>query len=418
MLKKRGIKVLTDLLDLKGVKVISQRIHDGIGIILETESTKSYSICPNCGTKSEKLHQNHRHIIKDLPWAEKPVFLEINRRQFKCSQCKKPFSEELDYAKKKRTYTKRLAQKTIQEVLESDIHSVASKGIVTTEEIERMLKDAGEKLHDAKPSNLKRLGIDEIALVKGKGHYCAVLIDLDTSQLLTVLKGRTQEIIKETLIGWGSEVLEKIEEVSIDLWQGYKNLVTEFMPNAQVVADRFHVMLQINKELDAQRKKEIRSTDDLIKKAKPGEDKSENKIIFSSLKNSKYPLLKNEDNLTDDQVLKLLEVKKVSPTLKEMHELKEKFRKIFNQTDHWYTGVFKLGMWLSKAQKYFPHSYNTIIRWFDEIIAYFDHGTTSGTVEGINNKLKLIKRSGYGFRNFDNFRIRCLLNWASPINLA
>ncbi|MGH1397453.1 MAG: ISL3 family transposase, partial [Trichormus sp.] len=57
------------------------------------------------------------------------------------------------------------------------------------------------------------------------------------------------------------------------------------------------------------------------------------------------------------------------------------------------------------------HSNNTIIRWFDEIIAYFDNGTTSGAVEGINNKLKLIKRSGYGFRNFDNFRVRCLLNW-------
>ncbi|MCG6138931.1 MAG: transposase, partial [Nostoc sp. LLA-1] len=69
------------------------------------------------------------------------------------------------------------------------------------------------------------------------------------------------------------------------------------------------------------------------------------------------------------------------------------------------------GMWLSKAKKYFPNSNNTIIRWFDEIIAYFDYGTTSGAVEGINNKLKLIKRSAYGFRNFENFRIRCLLNW-------
>ena len=45
----------------------------------------------------------------------------------------------------------------------------------------------------------------------------------------------------------------------------------------------------------------------------------------------------------------------------------------------------------------------------DEIIAYFDNRTTSGVVEGINNKLKLIKRSAYGFRNFDNFRLRCLL---------
>ena len=66
---------------------------------------------------------------------------------------------------------------------------------------------------------------------------------------------------------------------------------------------------------------------------------------------------------------------------------------------------------LSRAKKYFPNSNNTIIRWCQEIIAYFDNRTTSGTVEGINNKLKLIKRSGYGFKNFESFRIRCLLNW-------
>jgi len=76
-----------------------------------------------------------------------------------------------------------------------------------------------------------------------------------------------------------------------------------------------------------------------------------------------------------------------------MHELKEKIR---TKEMNWYTGVFKLGMWLDRAKKYFPNSNSTIIRWFDEIIAYFDNGTTSGTVEGINNKLKLIKRSAYG----------------------
>ena len=48
----------------------------------------------------------------------------------------------------------------------------------------------------------------------------------------------------KVLMGWGTQVLEQIEEVSIDLWQGYKNLVTKIMPNAQVVADRFHVMVR------------------------------------------------------------------------------------------------------------------------------------------------------------------------------
>jgi transposase len=411
MIHKNDIKILTELLDLEDIKVISHRLHAGIGIILQTESKKLDATCPNCGTKSHKLHQNHRHIVKDLPFGEKAVFLEINRRQFKCRKCKKPFSEYLDFVRKKRSYTKRLAHKTIQEVLENDIHSVASKGIVTTEEIERMLKDASEELPNLKPLNLKRLGLDEIALIKGKGNYCAVLVDLDTSKLITILSDRTQELIKQTLVEWGYELLEQIKEVSIDLWRGYKTLVTELMPNAQVVADRFHVMTQVNKELDTQRKREKRNIEDLIKKATIAAQKAEYEEILLGLKNSKYPLLKNEDNLNEEQVHKLIQVKNVSPVLKVMHELKEKIRKIFNKTNDWYTGVFKLGMWLSRAKKYFPNSNNTIIRWFDEIIAYFDNGTNSGMVEGINNKLKLIKRSGYGFRSFENFRARCLLNW-------
>jgi len=410
MTGKRDIKVLTEILDLSDVKVISHRLHTGIGMILQIEQEKSFSTCPKCGTTSHKLHQNHRHIIKDLPFGEKEVFLEINRRQFKCGQCKKPFSEDLDFVKKKRTYTKRLARKTIQEVLENDIDSVAEKGIVTKDEIERMLKDASEELPNLKPINLKRLGIDEIALKKGHGNYCAVLVDLDQSKLIAILSGRTQEIIEQTLVEWGTEILENIEEVSIDLWTGYKTLVTKLMPNAQVVADRFHVMTQINKELDTQRKREKRKVEDLIKKANPT-DKLKYEEILAGLKNSKYPLLKNKDKLTQEQLDKLIQVKNVSPILKEMHEFKEKIRKIFNNTNDWYTGVFKLGMWLSRAKKYFPNSNNTIIRWYQEIIAYFDNRTTSGTVEGINNKLKLIKRSGYGFKNFENFRIRCLLNW-------
>jgi transposase len=199
-----------------------------------------------------------------------------------------------------------------------------------------MLKDASEELPNLKPINLKRLGIDEIALKKGHGNYCAVLVDLDQSKLIAILSGRTQEIIKQTLMEWGIEILENIEEVSIDLWTGYKTLVTELMPNAQVVADRFHVMAQINKELDTQRKREKRKVEDLIKKAN-ATDKLKYEEILAGLKNSKYPLLKNQDKLTQEQLDKLIQVKNVSPILKEMHEFKEKIRKIFNNTNDWYT---------------------------------------------------------------------------------
>jgi transposase len=407
----KGIKLLTEILNIEGIKVISQRQDEGIGIILQIEAIRKESICPRCGTKSHRVHQNHRYIVKDLPWGEKPVFLEINRRQFKCEKCRKPFSEELNFIRKRRNYTKRLATQIIQEVLENDIHSVAKKKVVTTEEIERMLKDAAEELLKCQPPELRRLGIDEIALIKGRGNYCAVLIDLDKSKLISILPARTQEEISRVMRGWGTEVLDSIEEVSIDLWKGYKNLVTELMPKAQVVADRFHVMAQINKELDIQRKREKRKVEDLIKAADTPEEKAKHEQVLEGFKKSKYVLLKNEKDLSEEQESKLIEVKEVSSKLKRMHELKEEIRKIFEQSNNWLTGLFQLGRWLASAKKYFPDSQNTIIRWLDEIIAYFDNRTTSGVVEGINNKLKLIKRSAYGFRNFDNYRIRCLLNW-------
>jgi len=410
MATKNGTKVLTEILNIEGIKVISQSQQPGIGIMLQVDSISKESHCHRCGTKSHRLHQNHRYVVKDLSWGEKPVFLEINRRQFKCKKCDKPFSEKLDFVMNRRTYTKRLATQTIQEVLKNDIHSVAKKGVVTTEEIEKMLEDASLQL-SSKPSALKKLGIDEIALIKGQGNYCAVLIDLETSKLITIIPGRTQVDIKKVLISWGTEVLEQIEEVSIDLWSGYKTLVMELIPNVQVVADRFHVAVQVNKELDTQRKREKTQARNLDKNTKLSSRKAECKQLLEGLNKSKYPLLKNEQDLNEKQKIKLMQVKNVCPVLKIMHELKEDFRQIFEKTTNWLKALFKLGQWHKKAQKYFPNSGKTIIRWLDEIIAYFDNRTTSGVVEGINNKLKLIKRSAYGFRNFDNYKNRCLLTW-------
>jgi transposase len=98
--------------------------------------------------------------------------------------------------------------------------------------------------------------------------------------------------------------------------------------------------------------------------------------------------------------------------------LKEKFREIFETKFNWGEGLLSLGDWLRDASEYYPQSFGTIRRWLGEIIAYFDCRTTQGVVEGINNKLKLIKRRGYGFRNFDNFSSRCFLAWLFPVSFT
>lgn len=101
-----------------------------------------------------------------------------------------------------------------------------------------------------------------------------------------------------------------------------------------------------------------------------------------------------------------------------MYDLKEEFREIFETAKDWGEGTLRLLDWLIEAQADFQKSTGTIRRWFGEILRYFEQGTTNGVVEGINNKLKLVKRSGYGFRNFDNFQLRSLICWYIDPKLA
>lgn len=397
------------ILNLPEMKVLDCQEIEGAGIIITIEKAVNYCACPNCGQTTGSIHQNHWRMIHDLPWGEKPVMLKINRRQFKCHQCKKVFSEHLDFVEKSKGYTKRLAANIVAQILNSNIHSVAKRNDLSDEEVESMLKRQVETIQKINLSKVKRLGIDEIALVKGQGNYLAVIVDLDTRQPIEIVKTRRIEEIRKILIGWGVEILEQIQEVSIDLWYPYKGLVEELMPNANITADRFHVMKQVNDELDNRRKAEKKA-------AMSWEDKSSRQRILIGLNKSKYSLIKNEDSLNEEQKERLKSVQAVSPTLAKMHSLKEKFREIFEFSTAWGDSIIDLLDWMHDAMLFFPKTIGTMIRWFGEIVGYFDGRTTSGTVEGINNKLKLIKRLGYGFRNFNNFRLRSLLNWHFTIN--
>lgn len=93
-----------------------------------------------------------------------------------------------------------------------------------------------------------------------------------------------------------------------------------------------------------------------------------------------------------------------------MHQQKEKFREIFEESNDWLE-ILNLSEWLANSKELFPKASKTVKRWISEIIAYFDERTTQGVVEGINNKLKLIKRRAFGFKSFRNFKIRSFLTW-------
>jgi transposase len=233
--------------------------------------------------------------------------------------------------------------------------------------------------------SVKRLALDEIAMRKGHQDFVTVVGDIERGDLLEVIDSHRSEEIIEVLQQQPIEVRAQLEEVSIDMWGGFPKVIAQVFPNAALVYDRFHVMKLVNSELNKLRK-----------------------IVGMTLRGSRYLLLKNQADLTEEQHLKLEQLLSQSCCLRMAHELKEEFRHIYQTAPTPESGKRLFQTWLHQAEQFYQHSCQTIRNHLEGICNYFISHSSSGAMEGINNRIKLIKRQGYGFTNFDNFRARLL----------
>ena len=136
--------LLTHLLGLEGIEVETYE-ERGNRFIVEVEAKSESALCPRCGKASHHLHQNHRHLVRDLDISERQTWLRVNRRQFKCDECGKPFSEELDFVGKRRSYTDRLAHQVVQQVLHSDVANVARQNDLSEDVVWSMVEYLSKK---------------------------------------------------------------------------------------------------------------------------------------------------------------------------------------------------------------------------------------------------------------------------------
>ena len=167
--------------------------------------------------------------------------------------------------------------------------------------------------------------------------------------------------------------------------EDFLKLSKKYFLSSQVIIGRFHVMKVVNKDLNK------------LRRAAGITDRQ-----------SKYLLLSNRINLNPLQIDKLEMALGKSECLRIAYEMKEKFREIYETNLTVKKGQAKIKEWLNHAQVFFRESASTIENQFEGICNYFLNRTTSGVMEGINNRIKLIMRQGYGFSNFNNFRNRVL----------
>lgn len=376
-------------------------IHDFKVVQIETSETElhvylecevDHRPCPRCGQPSHQVRQNYERVVRDLPISGKACYVHVVKRYFDCLQCQDTFGESLDFLEPQRDYTTRYEESIFHQVRQTTASYVANVEGLTDTVVTRIFLRQAEQRIPAEPfKGVVRLGIDEIAERKGRKAYDLVFYHLDTGKPIEVLGNRTQAELIAHLKTLSVTITRGIEEVCIDMWRPYATAIATVLPQARLVTDRFHVMKVVNQEL--------KTLKNALKETLPDDAKA-----------CHYPLLKNEADLTETQQEILEKVYDASPQLKEAHQLKEEFRELFDTDYTVEQGKTALQQWLDKAEQaeILSEAVSTIRNWFDSIVNYFAHRTTNGPAEGINNKIKVIKRMAYGFRNFANFRLRIL----------
>ena len=231
----------------------------------------------------------------------------------------------------------------------------------------------------------ERLSLDEFSKRKGQRQFATVVADIDKGSLLEVIDSHKSDDIIESLKSQPQDMRDNVKEVSVDMWGGFAKVIKEVFPNALIIIDRFHVMKMVNKSLN-----KIRLLLDL-----------------KGLKKRNL-LLKNNANLTQEEDRDLRELLNQSPCLNIAYELKEELRNIYESCTTIKMGLRKIKKWLTSAQLFFGSTANTLKKHIQEISNYFANRTTSGVMEGINNKIKLIIRQSYGFNTFKSLREKLL----------
>ena len=392
---------MTRCLDLPGLHVTALTLAPGLGVLwLAVRSTATTARCPTCAELSSQVHQYHTRLVRDLPWAAWRAFLLLERRRFKCASCRRPFTEPLDGLAPRGRTTRRYAAALADACRLTSIQQVARQEGHGYKAVEGCFYRAATAAHPNAPPHhlIRRLGIDEIAARKGHGHYKLVLSDLDRHQVIEQLADRDKATLRQYLVSWSAEQRAAVEEVAVDYWAAYHDVAAELLPQARVVGDRFHVQQHVNDAVNQTRR--------AVQRRLGAEDREfvrERRDLF----------LRNEEDLTLPEQVDLLLLKVCNPELDQAHTLKEELRTIYNTAADRASAAEQLAGWLAAVARSGVGAIEQVGefvgRWREAILNYFVRHTSSGMVEGLNNKIKLLKRLAFGFGNDSHFRLRVLM---------
>ena len=383
-------------LDLPDVRVLASRVREDATLLIEVESTLRTARCHCCGREIDRFHGFDRPIrLRHLPVFGREVAIEIHPKRYRCPYCegKPTTTQRCAWYEPNRPHTIAFDQDGLKRLVHGTVADVSRQLHLGVKAVEGIVEHHVAPVVDWRifPA-LETLGIDEVALRKGHGAYVAVVWARDAegnNHVLAVLPDRLQATVQAFLETIPAPLNATVKRVCIDRWEGYAGAVAAALPHAPIVVDRFHVAVHYREAVDEVRKAECRRLD--------AERPPERAVPTAELR----PLLRREwRSLNPDQQGKVVELFEQTPTLASAYVLRTLLTAIFDHSPDRVTAQTHLQRWTEQVKasglRCFDKFLNTLHNWQDGILNYFDGRHTSGFVEGLNNKLKLLKRRCFG----------------------
>jgi transposase len=352
--------------------------------------------CPRCESSDVRVKAYRTRELKHAFWTRKLVILHLKVPKFKCLRCKRYFMANIPGV---------LPKKRATEDFRKEVFHLHQGGMTLTHLsiTHRISAGTVERwYHDMVSYRVKELsgrhcpmvlGIDEHFFTKKQG-YATTLVDLRNHKVFDVVLGRDEKTLGAYLARLPGR--EKVQVVVMDLSETYRRIVKKYFPNAKIVADRFHVIRWINHQF-------LKTWSDIDPVAR------KNRGLLSLMRRHPW-------NLSDEQKVKLGEYFNEWPAMKSIYEFKTGLVELLlkkRQNQREAKALIPQLLWhIEECRRSHLPRFNdlarTLKRWLEPIARMWRFTKNNGITEGLHTKMEMLSRRAFGFRNFENYRLRVI----------
>jgi len=354
------------------------------------------ALCSGCGSSGQRVHERGWRTIRDLPMLGDAVWLRVRLRRVRCTTCG-PRTERVSWLERHARITTRLAEFVGRWCEKLPVAHVCELSGLHWETVRRIDTRRLQARLDALPQpEPRRLVMDEFALYKGH-RYATVVLEADTRRVLWIGEGRSREAVRPFFEWLGKARCARIEAVAMDMNTAFDLEVQAHCPNARIVYDLFHVVAKYGREvIDRVRVDEANR----LRQERP---------LRRVIKRARWLLLRNPENLPSDQRIKLDELLAANQVLMTVYVLKTSLKELWQPMHAWqWRRAWRA--WLAQARdsgiEALARFARNLAPYWRGILARVRWPMHTGQLEGINNRIKVMKRMAYGYRNSAYFFLK------------